>query len=56
MFVPEGSSPTEGGGGSFGGVLVGRALVLIPISALAIFSLVIIALWPFGWFTAERFV
>jgi flagellar biogenesis protein FliO len=52
----EDGSPTKDSGNGLGGVLVGRALALVSISALAVFGLVIIALWPFRRFTAEGFV
>ena len=50
------SSPTEDSGDSLGGVLVGRALALVPISALAVFGLVVTTSLTFRWFTAECFV
>ena len=56
MLVLKDGSPTEDSGGGLGGILVGRALSLVSISALAIFGLVIIGPLPFRWFTAECLV
>ena len=40
-------SPPKDSGDSLGGVLVGRALAIVLSSALAIFSLIVIAPLPF---------
>ena len=49
-------SPTEDSGDGLGGVLVDKALALVLIFALAVFSFIIVASWSFRWFTAKCFV
>jgi len=56
VLVLRDGSPTEDRGDDLGGILVGRALALVSISALVIFGLVVVALLPFRWFTVECFV
>ena len=53
LFVLRGSSPPKDGCDGLGGVLVDRAYVLLPSSALAIFGFVVFVLWPLCIFYSE---
>ena len=46
MLVLRGGSSTKDGGDGLGGILVGRACILLPSYALAVVYFVVVAPWP----------